>query len=495
MNYRPPYGRDTARESFPAFPRQTPIPEGYQGQTYCDYSPIKPGRYGELISAYFFLGGLSGGSQILAALANLLGGEQDRSMVRNGRYLGLVGSLASPILLIADLESPRRWYNMLRIFRPTSAMSIGSWTLAAFGTMSGIAAVSQALEDLTGTKLFRRVATWSGTPAGVLGGQVSTYTAVLVSSTSNPLWAAADKSLPVLFGSSAMSTAAAALSLAEHFGGGSPATKQRLEKISLVCGAVELAASAVAEYQWRSRGVRAPLEEEPLASVYRIGFHTLGLLAPLAVHAVGTFAGRRSKTVSMLASVATLAGSFALRSWLVHGGKRSAQTAPDYFRFTQPMAAEAPDAAWGRGRCRVESIPSRSSELAPAKARSQSAGATHIPQSETPPQRQKPPAMAAMWDKAMSALSQAMDAAGTRVDREVEEAENMVAAMRDRLIERLRANGHSTVTPQEHEALGCLNAALSYIVALEYPATGVHREALDKARDALKKVPTDALRG
>lgn len=457
MDQRPPYGRQTGGELLPTSRQIPAMPEIYEGQTYYDRRPIKPGHYGQLISAYFFIGGLAGGSQILAALADLFGDEKSRSIVRNGRYLALFGSAASPILLIADLETPRRWYNMLRIFRPTSAMSIGSWTLAAFGTLSGMTAVAQALEDLTGLRVFRRVGRWFGLPAGVLGAPVSIYTGVLIGSTSNPFWAAASKSLPALFGTSAMTTATAALSLAEHLRDGSSENTRNLEKVALVSSAAELAASSAAEYHWRSRRVETPLKEEPTASLYRIGFHALGVLTPLAIHAAGTLTGRRWKTASIVASVAALAGGYALRSFLVHGGKRSAQAPQDYFRFTQPAPEEMSQ-----------------------------------PQPEMGFERKKPSTLAEMWEKAMSILERSLNAPAEQVGPEIDEAENMVAAMRDSLIDRLRSNGDAARNSRYYEALGRVNAALSYIVGVEYPTSGVLRESVEKARDALKEVPSDA---
>ena len=46
-------------------------------------------------------------------------------------------------LLIIDLHTPSRFYNMLRIFRPTSPMSIGSYVLTSFGALSACLAAAQ----------------------------------------------------------------------------------------------------------------------------------------------------------------------------------------------------------------------------------------------------------------------------------------------------------------------------------------------------------------
>ena len=129
-----------------------------------------------MVATYLFVGGLAGAAQIIATLADLLGGRRDQATVRAGRYLALAGALASPVLLMADLHVKSRWYNMLRIFRRTSAMSIGSWTLAAFGTLSGLVAMLQTGADLFGLAGPRRVARWLGLLAAGVGALMTVYT-------------------------------------------------------------------------------------------------------------------------------------------------------------------------------------------------------------------------------------------------------------------------------------------------------------------------------
>jgi formate-dependent nitrite reductase membrane component NrfD len=139
---RAPYGRRSS-PVLGALPAEREAPTTYYG-----LPAVKASHYRFLISTYFFVGGLAGASQLIAQIVDSFGGSQDRPLVRAGRYIALLGALASPALLIKDLHTPSRWYNMLRIFRPTSPMSIGSWTLAAFGTCSGLAAFGLVLDDV-----------------------------------------------------------------------------------------------------------------------------------------------------------------------------------------------------------------------------------------------------------------------------------------------------------------------------------------------------------
>ena len=48
------------------------------------------------------------------------------------------------MLLISDLGRPERFLNMLRVFKVTSPMSVGSWILAGEEASCGIAGVLES---------------------------------------------------------------------------------------------------------------------------------------------------------------------------------------------------------------------------------------------------------------------------------------------------------------------------------------------------------------
>ena len=314
----------------------------YEGQSYYDLPAIKPSHYAWPIAAYFFIGGLSSAAQFIATVLDLVGGKEDRPAVRAGRYLAFLGALVSPLPLIVDLETPQRWYNMLRIFRPTSTMSIGSWALTAFGTFSGLTAVGQAAEDLFGWVTGRWLARLASLPAALAGGVVALYTGTLLAATVLPLWAAASPFLSSLFASSATSTATAALTLATT----PPSTRRRLNWLALLTGAAELFFAVLIERGWRRRQVAAPLKQRQMGPAWRIGVLGLGILSPLILHGVEALAGRTSPKVSTLAALAALAGGFILRAVLVFGGNASARRPEDYLRLSQ--APGVPAASAGR---------------------------------------------------------------------------------------------------------------------------------------------------
>src|ERR1700760_2948719 len=89
----------------------------WQGQTYYGRAQLKPAPFkNTLVGSYVFLAGLSGAAQLLATLLDLTQGRLAASAVRSGRYLSLLAPTVGSVCLIADLHTPKRFYNMLRIY-------------------------------------------------------------------------------------------------------------------------------------------------------------------------------------------------------------------------------------------------------------------------------------------------------------------------------------------------------------------------------------------
>src|SRR3954454_10675727 len=83
--------------------------------SYYGVPPIHKPHWKWLIVSYFFLGGLSGGSYVVATVAEIFGHPDDRDTVRIGRYLAFLALIPCPPLLILDLGRPERFFNMLRV--------------------------------------------------------------------------------------------------------------------------------------------------------------------------------------------------------------------------------------------------------------------------------------------------------------------------------------------------------------------------------------------
>ena len=153
---------------------------------------------------YFFTGGVGGASSFLSLAARLGGNER---LSKTSLYVSAAADSISPLLLISDLGRPERFLNMLRVFKITSPMSVGSWILALSGGSSATAGLLEALDRWRPVKyLAEAVSALTGPP-------LATYTGTLIADTAIPVWHEARRELPFLFGASAVASAGAASTL------------------------------------------------------------------------------------------------------------------------------------------------------------------------------------------------------------------------------------------------------------------------------------------
>jgi formate-dependent nitrite reductase membrane component NrfD len=285
-----------------------------------------------LIVVYFFLGGLSAASYVIASIAELVGGRDGRPIARVGRYLSLAALLPCPPLLILDLGRPERFHHMLRVLKLRSPMSLGTWGLLLFSGFCALSALVQAARDgLLGrdTGLARRLRAVPARPLGALGTApaffVGGYTGVLLAATAVPVWTRGYLLLGPLFLASALSSASAAIALVLALARGtSPRTLERLERLDRVSLLAELGLLLALRARL-PRIVARPLTGGRLSRLYRFGVLGLGLGGPLALQ--GTALARRappSRPRTALASLLVLAGGFLLRYVMVMAGRASA---------------------------------------------------------------------------------------------------------------------------------------------------------------------------
>ncbi|MEE1666040.1 NrfD/PsrC family molybdoenzyme membrane anchor subunit [Streptomyces sp. WAC07094] len=178
-------------------------------RSYYGRPVLKPPVWEWKIPAYLFTGGLSAGAALLAAGADLTDRPELRRTARVGGFAAL---LASMYLLVADLGRPERFHHMLRVAKPSSPMSVGTWILVAYGPGSALAATAEVLPAaVRGTlpgRLLRLAARPAGLSAAVFAPGVASYTAVLLSQTAVPAWHDARRELPFVFTGSAAASAA-----------------------------------------------------------------------------------------------------------------------------------------------------------------------------------------------------------------------------------------------------------------------------------------------
>lgn len=283
---------------------QPMVPEAHFSSYYGKPILNKPTWEARDIAGYLFLGGLAGTSSLLAAGAQATG----RQVLARSAKIGALGAIGlSLAALVHDLGRPARFMNMLRVFKPTSPMSVGSWLLSGYAPLAGAA----ALTDLTGR--FRRAGAAATVGAALLGPAVTTYTAVLIADTAVPSWHEGYRQLPFVFAGSGATAAAGLGLLAAPVDQAGPA-----RRLAVLGAAVEL--GAVQVMKRRMGLVAEPFEQGKAHRLMRISEALTGTGSVLA--ATG---GRRGRRAAALAGAALMCGSAALRFGIFHAGVASAE--------------------------------------------------------------------------------------------------------------------------------------------------------------------------
>ncbi|MDQ6731409.1 MAG: polysulfide reductase NrfD, partial [Actinomycetota bacterium] len=171
-----------------AAPATAPVPPAAAGVSYHGQPILKAPVWTWEIPTYFFFGGMAGGSVGLAYAAHLCG---DVLAARRAWLTALAGLSISPALLVSDLGRPSRFLNMLRMFKVTSPMSVGTWAVSATAAATGLAgldAVGLSPPGPISRTAVSRAAVLAR-PAAALGGlSLATYTAALLVNTAVPVW-------------------------------------------------------------------------------------------------------------------------------------------------------------------------------------------------------------------------------------------------------------------------------------------------------------------
>jgi hypothetical protein len=293
---------------------QSMVPEA-EFTSYYGRPVLKPPVWEHKIAYYLFCGGLASGAAVVGAGADLTG----RPALRRGSRVGALAALgASTYFLVSDLGRPERFHHMLRVAKPTSPMSVGTWILAAFGPGAGLAGAVELAEALPPrvrrswpVRLMRALARPAGLGAAATAPALCTYTAVLFSHTAVPAWNEVRGELPFVFAGSAAAS-----------GGGfgmlvAPVREAGPARAFAVLGAAgELVAGKVMEHRM---GIVRDAYEHGHAGTLRKASEA-STLAGL----VGTVLfGRRSRTVSVLSGLSLLAGSLLQRLSVFEAGVES----------------------------------------------------------------------------------------------------------------------------------------------------------------------------
>ncbi len=264
------------------------------------------------IPAYFFLGGLAAGSSAFAAGASVTGRPALRRLTR----LSAVGALGgSTYALIHDLGRPERFYMMLRVAKPTSPMSVGTWILSAYAPFAGLAAAGELAHLLplpAGVRsLLAAMAGPSGWVAAALAPGLATYTAVLIADTASPAWKEAGGTITAAFAAGALASGAG-VGLFAPLAESGPARRLAVASTLGELGAVmrmEKAAGLAGETFRQGKAGKLTKAAEVL----------------LVTGAALALVTRRSRLGSAVAGVALLAGACCERFSVFEAGQASAR--------------------------------------------------------------------------------------------------------------------------------------------------------------------------
>jgi formate-dependent nitrite reductase membrane component NrfD len=256
------------------------------------------------IPLYMFTGGLAGASAVLHGLAKVSGNEP---LARSALFIGAASDTLNPVLLIKDLGRPERFLNMLRMFKVTSPMSVGSWILFL---QSGSSITSATLELLGVLKPIRV----AGEAVAFLAGPaLATYTGALLANTSIPVWSEARDELPWLFGTSAAASAGAAAAIFTPTEAAGPARRAAVAGVAAELGVMQLMEHRlgfVGEVYGKGQAGR---------------LSKLSKACTVAGAALLATSGKRSRTAAVTGGALVLAGELALRWSVFKAGFQSAR--------------------------------------------------------------------------------------------------------------------------------------------------------------------------
>jgi hypothetical protein len=195
---------------------------------------------------------------------------------------------------------------MLRVFKPTSPLSVGTYILSPFSAAAGATAAVELLG------WFPRLKRFGGAVAALFGGPMATYTAVLLANTAVPSWHEAHDQLPFVFAGSAMAAGGGLTMIFTPVDEAGPS-----RKMAVTGAAVELAAMHKVE---NDHGI--------VSQPYHLGRAGKFIQAAKACTAAGaglTVVAGRSRLGAVASGALLAAGSLLTRFGVFDAGMASAR--------------------------------------------------------------------------------------------------------------------------------------------------------------------------
>ena len=291
--------------------------------------------WGFTVSLDLWLAGMAAGAFLAAFLAERFGRHTDNQLLHISLYFGIPAAIGGVVFLLTDLSYPLRFWHLFVFVNFTSPMSIGSWLLTLWIGIGVLILFLHHLRNRIPIKktILKRITNFLHTAGFFASVLLMSYTGVLLSASSQPLWASTFL-LPPLFVISAVSTGAAILVLivmiTRNWKAYSETIRRMVQVVAIVI-VVELVV-LLAYFFWLSRsGIPGASESMSqlltgeLAVPFWIGVVLLAIILPFALYVINW--GKRIEdqrivfVSAIVSSVCVVFGGLVLRAVIVMGGQ------------------------------------------------------------------------------------------------------------------------------------------------------------------------------
>lgn len=327
-------------------PEGSPFPIASPKDGYYQQALLKEPQWTQLIPFYFFVGGAAGSLGVIGSIADLIGGEEQ--LARHARYLAFGGSVLSGMLLVTDLGRPSRFLYMLRVFKPQSTMSMGSWILSGFSVFASASSFADIAEKLWGRNALIALTRGFGRFGSILFGlPFHNYTGVLLATTAMPVWNARAHSLPGHFGMSGLQSGTALLELMGH---------EESTALNLL-GVLSASMETWEGLEISSSNSRAllPLKRGSSGLLTGAGAWLSGPI-PLVLRVSAMLSSGTQRGLRQLAACSGIAGSLLTRYGWVQAGKVSARDWRLQLEIESPTSSDRDQRQISRSAIRVAAL-------------------------------------------------------------------------------------------------------------------------------------------
>ncbi len=278
---------------------------------YAAHRVTKAPNWHTLVALDMLFNNMTTGLYLVAAAGDLAVPAVFGGTTRLAYPIALLFLTADLACLVLDLGHRFRFHHMLRVFKPSSPMSLGTWCLTAYSLPLTVLAAIGALRFLgvdaangPGAQAIHLLAVVSGIPFA-LGS--SMYKGVLFSTTSQPGWKDARWLGGYLTNSAIALGAAEMLAIATLLGHNSAAAVLRPAILVLLAINLVFLATLAAEL---APAMRAARDGVGLMGIVGLGA-AAGVVLPALVIVVAS-----GMTAAMVALALMIAGNFAVR-WAI----------------------------------------------------------------------------------------------------------------------------------------------------------------------------------